>query len=492
MQRTDLDNLAYLEGAFGFAPVGILVVDSKGKYVLANPAHRTLAGEKTADYCIFDDVTFAAINASRDIRKVFGGSPAELPLLWMQQASGPKAAVQINGYPVFGKAGELTCAVFIFKDVTSEVTFKKKLTESESRYRSLYDSSILAIFACDVVSGTVMSANPGFLKLTGFTAEDVANGIVSWPAMTPPEYSHLDKMGIEALSQTGVCPPFEKEYIRKDGTRVPILIGAAAIEGNDREVVAYALDLSERKSLEQQYRHAQKMETLGMFAGSIAHDFNNMLSLILLHSEQALELQLPEQAAAELRAIQTTAERAARFTKRILDFSRKTPLSKGKTDLNSIVQDLKDMLGRLIGRGISLEINTSESPCFIDADQGQLEQLIMNLLTNARDAIAGRGLIAIDTGTKAFSATDLAGTRLRMPPGDYVELTVKDTGCGIAAENLDKIFEPFFTTKKDNRGTGLGLPTVIAIAQQSGGDILVESAAGKGTTFRIYFPVYQP
>lgn len=482
------DPARFLEGAFAFSPLGILVVNDQGHIVLANPAYRDIFGESHPNYSIFEDDMFKGPGLQSEIKKVFDGALIDVPVVW-QAINGAKVGIKVQGYPVFGKDHKLACAVFMFKDVTDELEIKRRLTEVESRYRSLYESSILAIFSCDVATGQIKSANPGFFELSGYTRDDIAKRTVSWPAMTPREYAELDQRGIDAIKATGVCLPFEKEYIKKDGTRVPILIGAALVEGSESEVIAYALDLSEVKALEQQCRHTQKMETLGLFAGAISHDFNNMLSLILLHSEQALEQSMPEQASIEVKAIRKTAERAARLTRKILAFSRKQPFAKHDVNVNAIVWEMKDMLSRLIGEDISIELDRTPAACYVNGDQGQIEQLIMNLVTNARDAIAGAGSITIGTSIRTLTERDVRSLRLRLQPGGYVELSVKDTGCGMDASLVKKIFEPFFTTKKDNRGTGLGLPTVMAIAQQSNGDILVESALGEGSLFKVYFPV---
>jgi signal transduction histidine kinase/ActR/RegA family two-component response regulator len=245
---------------------------------------------------------------------------------------------------------------------------------------------------------------------------------------------------------------------------------------------------SEKKELEAQFLQAQKMEAVGRLAGGIAHDFNNLLTVISSYSSMALESLRPDDPLhADMKEIRGAAERAARLTRQLLAFSRKQVMRPQLLDLTSMARDMERMLQRLIGEDVTLELQLEPELGIISADPGQIEQVIMNLVVNARDAMPSGGHLVIETSNVAFS-TELSMTELGRPAGEYVLLSVTDTGTGMSEATQANLFEPFFTTKGAGHGTGLGLSTVYGIVKQSGGDIHVRSELGRGTSFRIYFP----
>jgi signal transduction histidine kinase/ActR/RegA family two-component response regulator len=245
---------------------------------------------------------------------------------------------------------------------------------------------------------------------------------------------------------------------------------------------------SAQKELEAQFLQAQKMEAVGRLAGGIAHDFNNLLTVISSYSSLALgTLRAEDPLHEDMEEIRSAAERAARLTRQLLAFSRKQVMRPQPLDLSALARDMERMLQRLIGEDVTLELALDPDVGIVSADPGQIEQVIMNLVVNARDAMPSGGHLIIETSNVAFS-TELSMTELGRPAGEYVMLTVTDTGTGMSEETQANLFEPFFTTKGAGRGTGLGLSTVYGIVKQSGGDIHVRSELGRGTTFRIYFP----
>jgi signal transduction histidine kinase/ActR/RegA family two-component response regulator len=245
---------------------------------------------------------------------------------------------------------------------------------------------------------------------------------------------------------------------------------------------------SEKKELEAQFLQAQKMEAVGRLAGGIAHDFNNLLTVISSYSSMALESLRPQDPLhADMKEIRGAAERAARLTRQLLAFSRKQVMRPELLDLTSMARDMERMLQRLIGEDVTLELKLEPELGIVSADPGQIEQVIMNLVVNARDAMPNGGHLVIETSNVAFS-TELSMTELGRPAGEYVLLSVTDTGTGMSEATQANLFEPFFTTKGAGVGTGLGLSTVYGIVKQSGGDIHVRSELGRGTSFRIYFP----
>jgi PAS domain S-box-containing protein len=278
-----------------------------------------------------------------------------------------------------------------------------------------------------------------------------------------------------------------------DGQKIPILKGAVPITRNGRRFILESfVDISERKraeealrSTEEQLRQSQKMEAVGQLAGGVAHDFNNLLTAITGYGELALKSMGDSSAAYDdIREIQKAAKRAAALTEQLLAFSRKQILRPKVVDLNALVQDMENMLRRVIGEDIDLEVSLDRRLGSVWSDPSQLEQVVVNLAVNARDAMPHGGTLAIATRNVVVEASPSGD----LEAGEYVELAVRDTGTGMCAQTKAKIFEPFFTTKEVGKGTGLGLATVYGIVKQSHGSITVDSAPGRGTTFSILLP----
>jgi two-component system cell cycle sensor histidine kinase/response regulator CckA len=361
-----------------------------------------------------------------------------------------------------------------------------EMRRSEERFRRLFESNTIGIAIADL-TGATLEANDAYLGMFGYTREDFHAGRVHWGTMTPPEYRAVDQAAVESLQRTGVASPWEKEMLRKNGTRVPVLLGVAMLEAS-ATCITYVVDLSKPRQLEKQLRQAQKMEAVGQLAGGVAHDFNNLLTAILGYTE-LLEERLGEGTAGfeELEEIRKAGERAAGLTRQLLAFSRRQVLESRVLDLNAIVGDLEKMLRRLIGEDIDLVTTLDPSLSHLRADAGEVEQIIMNLVVNSRDAMPQGGKITIETANVELDE-EYARNHISTRPGQYVMLAVSDTGIGMDAETQSHIFEPFFTTKGKDKGTGLGLSTVYGIVKQSGGWIWVYSEPSRGTTAKVYFP----
>jgi two-component system cell cycle sensor histidine kinase/response regulator CckA len=308
---------------------------------------------------------------------------------------------------------------------------------------------------------------------------------------TIPDHKRAEFDAAVAQNRRGVATLYETQRRRKDGTLIDVISSTAPLvdaRGRVTGSMGVLVDLAEQKQLEEQLRQSQKMEAVGQLAGGIAHDFNNLLTVIGGRTYLLLTT-LPEKhpARPNVELIQETAERAAVLTRQLLAFSRKQILALQVLDLNTIVASIERILRRLIGEHIHLVIEPSSTPGLVKVDPGQMEQVILNLSVNARDAMPGGGRLTIRTA-HVDVAEAAARTHAEIQAGPAVVLEVRDTGIGMTDEIRTRIFEPFFTTKPAGHGTGLGLATVYGIVKQSGGTIEVLSRPGQGSTFQIYLP----
>jgi PAS domain S-box-containing protein len=359
------------------------------------------------------------------------------------------------------------------------------LRRSEVNFRSLVTNAPYGICRCDS-AGQLLDANPALLQMLGYSSPKELAG------------THLGALYADAqqwfdladyLRSTAPFNGLIAEWMRKDGTATVVRVSGRAVSdgGKGRTFELFAEDVTERRALEQQLRQSQKMEAVGRLAGGIAHDFNNLLMVISGYSEFLLDRLGPEPALrAPAQEIASAAGRATSLTRQLLAFSRKQMLAPKILDLNGVVTENLKMLTRVIGEDIDLVMVPAAGLGTVRADAGQIEQVIMNLAVNARDAMPSGGKLTIETSNVSLDE-DYARFHAPLRAGNYVMLAISDTGAGMDSETQSHIFEPFFTTKGP-KGTGLGLSTVYGIVKQSGGYIWVYSEAGKGTTFKIYLP----
>ena len=362
---------------------------------------------------------------------------------------------------------------------------QENLRRSEANFRSLVTNAPYGICSCDS-TGKILDANPAFLELLGLSSPSdvIGQHIFSLYADSEQWFDLADY-----LRSSDPFQGLTAEWKRKTGTTVVRVSGRAVSNGRKDGVVfeMFAEDVTERRVLEQQLRQSQKMEAVGRLAGGIAHDFNNLLMVISGYSEFLLErlggephLRGPAQ------EIASASERASSLTRQLLAFSRKQMLAPRIVNLNDIATENLKMLTRMIGEDIDLVMTPGKSLWSVRADAGQIEQVIMNLAVNARDAMPSGGKLTIETSNIALDE-EYARVHAPLHAGDYVMVSISDTGAGMDSETQSHIFEPFFTTKGP-KGTGLGLSTVYGIVKQSGGYIWVYSELGRGTTFKIYLP----
>jgi PAS domain S-box-containing protein len=362
------------------------------------------------------------------------------------------------------------------------------LRHSEARYRSLIQKAACGIYCC-TFEGKFLDVNPALITMLGYdsAAELLALDPRYEIFLDPAEQERL----VHQFRRHGRLEDLEVRWQRKDKTPITMRLSGRVIclpETSEEVLEMIAEDITERRVLEDQSRQAQKMEAVGRLAGGVAHDFNNLLMVISGYSEVLLENTAPEhESFPRLQAIQQAADRASSLTRQLLAFSRKQILELKIVDLNAIVGDMDRLLRPLVGENVSLHLQLASDLGHVRADSGQVEQIIMNLVVNSKDAMPHGGKITITTANITLNKS--AGhEHLYMKGGPYVLLSVSDTGCGMDRETESRIFEPFFTTKEKGKGTGLGLSTVYGIVKQSGGYIVAKSELGSGTKFQIYLP----
>jgi two-component system cell cycle sensor histidine kinase/response regulator CckA len=368
------------------------------------------------------------------------------------------------------------------------------LSQSEERYRDYFENAKDAIYVHDLTGHYIM-VNKAGEELIGYSRDEILQMRIS--DVVPRHYLDQIHTRLKEKLADHSLTIYECEAIRKDGSRVPIEVSSRLIYENGVPVAVQgsARDITERKRAEEalrasqlQLQQSQKLEAIGQLAGGVAHDFNNMLTAIMGYTDLSLRrVGLENPIRRNLEETKKAAERAASLVRQLLAFSRKQILEPKVLDLNEVVKDMQKMLTRLIGENIKLATRLETDLGSVKADPCQVEQIIVNLVVNARYAMPRGGRVTIETANISLDA-QTAAKHVAVIPGEYVMLAVSDTGNGMDQETQARIFEPFFTTKEVGKGTGLGLSTVYGIVKQSGGNIWVYSEPGFGTVFKVYLP----
>ncbi|MBA7475983.1 Sensor histidine kinase RcsC [subsurface metagenome] len=383
--------------------------------------------------------------------------------------------------------------VWSFRDMTAYREAQARLERSEEKYRDLVENANSIILRWDI-NGLIIFINEYGQRLLGYSQADLVGQPLIGTIVPDKDSSGRDLVAmIEGITdRPNEFIYNENENITKDGRSIwvswsnkPIYNEAGQLVG----ILSIGNEVTERKKLEQQLFQAQKMEAVGQLAGGIAHDFNNMLMVINGYCELLLdELEEGDTLRRDIEQIKATSSRAAALTRQLLAFGRRQVVQPKVVDLNKLLDSSRDMIIRLVGEAVQLNIRGQEGPLNIYADPVQVEQVILNLAANARDAMPEGGILTIETRRTDIENPD-SGELYMVPTGSYVFCSALDTGVGMSADTLEHIFEPFFTTKDPSKGTGLGLSTVYGIVKQNDGYIFAHSEPGQGSSFTVYFPL---
>jgi two-component system, cell cycle sensor histidine kinase and response regulator CckA len=384
--------------------------------------------------------------------------------------------------------GDIGFALHSLEQEERKMAAEAALRESEARFKILFEYAPDAYYLHDL-EGRFIDGNRAAETMTGYSKEDLIGKSFLDLHLLPPDELGKAAGFLHESAQGLSTGPEELILNQKDGKQIPVEIRTFPFELENQVVVlGIARDITLRKDMEQQLQQSQKMESVGRLAGGVAHDFNNLLTTILGNASMVLmDTGKDDPCRAMIEEIKRAGERAANLTRQLLAFSRKQIIQPEVICLNEVINDIEKMLRRIIGEDIELKIDPAPDLGNVEADVGQIEQVIMNLIVNARDAMPHGGKLTIETANVELDET-YARAHMAVTPGPYVMLAVSDTGTGMSREIMSQVFDPFFTTKEKGKGTGLGLSTVYGIVKQSNGNIWVYSEPEKGATFKIYLP----
>jgi two-component system cell cycle sensor histidine kinase/response regulator CckA len=495
-----------LDGILATSVAGILVVDLSGRVVFANPQAETVLGLPREEliglmgfpdgWRLLDLDGTPVQDEQRATRRVLQtGEPLHDLRFILEVPYHPRRVLSINAEPLKDASGAITAGVLSIQDITAEQDAQRGLREREEQLQRI-TSAVPGVVYQYIVdpegNGCFAFVSERARELLGVDPEEIREDATRMAARIDPD--DLRAMGEAFQRARQTLEPVSLDFrIREPGDHVRWFRAiATAIPGRTPGWVTWngvIVEITERKRLEEELLQSQKMESLGRLAGGVAHDFNNLLTVIRGYADVLSgEFGESDPRLTEIREIRRAADRATALTRQLLMISRRQVLLPREVDLNALVQEMGRMLRRVLGEDIDIVTAPGADLGLVRADPGQLEQVILNLAVNARDAMPAGGALTIETGRMAITpGRELPGTR-GVPPGDYIVLRVGDTGVGISREVQTKIFEPFFTTKPVGEGTGLGLSTVYGIVQQSNGVITVDSEPGSGTSFRIFLP----
>ena len=475
--------LSFISGS----PVGFYAAHPGGEFNYVNAklagwlgVEEGLLGKRTLK---LSDVLSGDISALNKSSEGEGTVVADVDL---RRADGQVSPVRIVQSQVPGAAGKGMMKWGIVLDRTTGDKAEESARDAEMRFARFFNNAPVGIATVDG-EGRIDNANSAFLAYVG---DGVERGTALADLVVEEDKAAVNE-GLAACRSGKASVPAVEVHLARNSERVGLLyISRVDVDGGANSTIAYIIDATEQKSLELQFAQSQKMQAIGQLAGGVAHDFNNLLTAIIGFCDLLLARhQAGDPSFADVMQIKQNANRAANLTRQLLAFSRRQTLRPKVLSLTDALAELQNLLSRLLTEKVELKIVHGRDLGLVKVDQNQLEQVIMNLAVNARDAMPDGGKLTIRTANVSEEDSRALDHAL-MPPAEYLLIEVTDTGSGIPKENLGKIFEPFYTTKDPSKGTGLGLSTVYGIIKQTGGFIFPYSTVGKGTAFRIYLPRY--
>lgn len=468
------------------------VKDLQGRYLLMNSAGATLLGKSVDEIIGKDDATLFSSESAQEIigrdREILQSGVVQTREEEVTTGNTTRTFLSTKG-PLRDAKGRIAGVVGNSLDITERYRAIEALAESEERFRTIFDGSPIGM-AVIGTDGGIVASNSACRQMLNLKEDDLM-GVAIFDELTHPDDRGADAARFQQLIRGEIeYDRREKRYILRDGRRVFADLHLYLVRdkrGAARYLIGISVDITERKSLETQLRQAQRMETIGRLAGGVAHDFNNLLMVIKGYCELLLTRENIGDGLQQLERISKAADQAASLTQQLLAFGRKQVLQPKVFNLNTLVWNAEKMLRRLISEDVEMVTATAKNLGAIKADPGQIDQVILNLVINARDAMPKGGTLTLETANVELDESYAHG-HLGAVPGSYVMLAITDNGLGMDDETQAHIFEPFFTTKELGKGTGLGLSMVYGIVKQSGGYIWVHSAPGKGSSFRVYLP----
>jgi two-component system cell cycle sensor histidine kinase/response regulator CckA len=490
-QMRSADLVRRQASALDSAVDGMAIVDREGKYTYVNAGYAKLLGNTAREAMIGQSWQAVSVRASDGTitseQEIRGALQKEGKWYGIVEAPrGPGVHIPIElAVTLLADGG----VVLVSRDLTERRQAEQARAEAEIKYRMIVERvAAISYIAEPGINGRWYYVSPQIQTILGYTPDEWLETSQKWLEFIHPD-DHAAVMEAEAIGIRQKSFQAEYRLRRKDGRTVWISDTAVIIQGSDKHPVMEGIlvDISERKLMEMQSQQARRMEAVGRLAGGIAHDFNNLLTIIKGYTDLARRRAETPELRTDIDRIEDASERAAALVRQLLAFSRRQVLQPKNLDLNGVVRGLEQLLRRLLGEDIQLETTLDAGVGTIKADPSQVEQVLMNLVVNARDAMPEGGKLIIET-CNAELDQKYAGEHVSVKPGPYVMLAVSDTGVGMSAETVAHIFEPFFTTKGASRGTGLGLATTYGIVKQSGGYIWVYSEPGQGATFKVYLP----
>jgi PAS domain S-box-containing protein len=506
------DPLAVLKALAVHAPVGLQIYDAGGYTLFVNEAHRRIFGATPPPtYSVLRDSHAEQTGVLPLIRRAFAGEATALPLTWYDpreltnlspedaayvKQHGKAAAIETHLIPVLDRAGQVSYVVFIFKDVTSEALIHeqqqrtlKERDDAQVQFESLLENTRAVVYVKDL-EGRYLFANEQFSRIfaqpVGYVlgkrdheifSEEVADKFRENDFQVLSSQTHLEAEEVAMHSDGTFHTYISLKFPLKDSRGAP------------RGLCGISTDITEYRRMERELSSAKRMEAVGLLAGGIAHDFNNILAIIMMvadtltMTDSAVKPDLQK----SMSVIKDAGQRAAALTRSLLAFGRRQKFQPRVLDPGKIIRDLENILHRAVGEDIRLTVDLAPDLWPVTGHPSQIDQILTNLAFNAHEAMPRGGTLTI-TGRNTTLQPSPGPWKIGRPSGEFIELTVADTGIGIAPAIMDRIFEPFFTTKQEGLRSGLGLATVYGIVQDLGGDIAVESEPGVGATFRIYLP----